>query len=243
MIDLSPLIAHRGASAHAPENTLPAFHLAAAQGAKWIECDAKLTRDNRIILFHDDDLDRTTNAKGRVAEKNWDDLSLLDAGSWFGAQWSAARIPLLSQAIDCWNALGLKANIEIKPCPGRDTETAELVLAEIERLWPRERAMPLVSSFSFSALKRARRVAKRMPLGLLLEDYPENWQEMAREIGAYSIHCWDEKLTQSWAEAIKKAGYRLLVYTVNEAVLAKRLFSWGVDSIFTDRPGELRNIL
>jgi len=243
MSELLPLIAHRGASAFAPENTLAAFKMAAEQGAGWIECDAKLTRDNKVILFHDDELSRTSNGKGAVKDQNWSFIQGLDAGGWFGPPYIGEPIPLLESAINCWIKLGLKANIEIKPCPGRDLETAAIIMEELQRTWPKSKELPLISSFSVSALREAKQQAPQFSRGLLLEDYPPDWLKTAKELEVFSIHCWDEKLTEEWTRQIKQAGYHLLVYTVNSPDIAKKLFSWGVDSIFTDRPGELRVVL
>lgn len=243
MNSIFPLIAHRGASAYAPENTIAAFRLAAQQGTNWVECDAKLTRDNKVILFHDDQLDRTSDGKGHVKDHDWADLANLDAGSWFGSEWKGEPIPLLKAAIECWEHLGLQANIEIKPCPGRDQETAYIVMEELKRLWPQSKPLPLISSFSIPALREAKRIAPDFPRGLLLEDYPSDWRELARDLSVISIHCWDKEMTPEWAKDIRKAGYYLLIYTVNDTSLAKKLFSWGANSLFTDRPRDLQVVL
>jgi glycerophosphoryl diester phosphodiesterase len=102
----------------------------------------------------------------------------------------------------------------------------------------------LVSSFAYESLLEARRLNEEapgaaFPLGLLLEDAPADWLGLAQGIGAVSIHCWHGTLTEDWARAIKQAGYLLLVYTVNDVELARRLFAWGVDAVFTDMPGRL----
>lgn len=244
------VIGHRGAAQAAPENTLEGFIEAKAQGASWVEFDAKLTADNAVILLHDDIVDRTTNGTGFAAGMTRAALQALDAGSWFGPAWANSRIPTLAETIDCLARLDLGCNVEIKPCPGRDRETAVGVIDELRRSWPQGRPLPLVSSFSYESLLEARRLdeaqqsneaspGSRFPLGLLLEDARADWLALAQGIGAVSIHCWHETLTEDWARDIKQAGYLLLVYTVNDVNLARRLFAWGADAVFTDVPGRL----
>lgn len=242
------VIGHRGAAQAAPENTLEGFIEAKAQGASWVEFDAKLTADNAVILLHDDIVDRTTNGAGFAAQMSLAALQALDAGSWFGPAWANSRIPTLAETIACLERLELGCNVEIKPCPGRDRETAVGVIGELRRVWPQGKPLPLVSSFSYESLLEARRLNEaqdqaqaggRFPLGLLLEDAPADWLALAQGIGALSIHCWHETLTEDWARAIKQAGYLLLVYTVNDVNLARRLFAWGADAVFTDAPGRL----
>lgn len=246
-LHLPRVIGHRGAAEAAPENTLEGFAEAKRQGAAWVEFDAKLTADNAVILLHDDTVDRTSNGRGPAAQKSLADLKALDAGAWFGPSWAGARIPTLAETMSELARLDLGCNLEIKPCPGRDRETARGIIAELRRIWGSNlpasdgqggRA-PLISSFAYESLLEVRELAPELPLGLLLEDAPADWRQRAERIGAVSIHCWDQKLTASWAHDIKAAGYGLLVYTVNDVDLARRLFGWGVDAVFTDAPARL----
>ncbi len=230
------IIAHRGACFYAPENTLESFAVARRQGASWIETDVKLTADNVPVLIHDETLERTTNGIGLVAETNLEELQKLDAGAWFSPQYKGAAVPTLEEAIKLFAELSLDCNFEIKPCPGREEETAEIVMRDLSRRWPQEWPRPLVSSFALESLRIARRSHPEWPLGLLLEDYPNNWLDLARELRVVSIHCWSETLTQEWAAKIKEEGFVLLVYTINDPAVARRLFDWGVDGIFTDAP-------
>ncbi|MBC8159434.1 MAG: glycerophosphodiester phosphodiesterase, partial [Alphaproteobacteria bacterium] len=160
-------IAHRGASGHTPENTIAAFRKAAELGAKWVEFDAKLTRDNHAIIMHDDELDRTTNGVGKVAQTDWADISGLDAGSWYGDEFAGEPVPTLSATIRALAELGLGANVEIKPCPGRETETGHMVAAQLVEEWPTSLPVPLFSSFSADSLAAALDVAPPIPRALL----------------------------------------------------------------------------
>src|SRR5882672_3455210 len=114
-----PVIAHRGARASAPENTMAAFRRAYEDGAKWIEVDIKLTHDGIPIIMHDDTLDRTTDGKGPVADMLWDDMQKLEAGNWFGPGFAGERVPRLSEVLHFVLEHNMRINMELKPCPGR----------------------------------------------------------------------------------------------------------------------------
>ncbi len=233
------IIGHRGAAGSAPENTLASIREAARQGARWVEFDAKLTADDAIVLLHDDELGRTTSGTGPAAKQSLAQIRELDAGSWFAEKFRDARVPTLKEATAALVDLDLGCNVEIKPCPGREVETGEIVMRELAGLWAKHGDLPLVSSFSRDCLVAARRLAPNWPMGVLFNDQPADWLDWAARIGSMSVHCSHKTLTSSWAMAIKSSGFLLLVYTVNEVDLAHRLFDWGVDSIFTDMPGRL----
>ena len=237
------VIGHRGAAENAPENTLESFRAAAAEGARWVEFDAKLTADNAVIILHDDDLDRTTNGKGPAKLNTLAELKALDAGSWFkpGLQpgFAGARIPTLAETLRLLGELDLSANVELKPCPGRERETASIIMDALRRLWPKAKPLPLVSSFVLECLRVAQAEAPEFPRGLLLEGHPLDWLAQARGVGAVSVNIWDRDATAAWCREIKAAGYGLLVYTVNDADRAAQLVDWGVDGVFTDAPGRL----
>lgn len=233
---LPGVIGHRGAAAHAPENTLESIRKAAELGAGWVEFDAKLTGDGVVILMHDDTLERTTNGGGEVAKTVYADIDRLDAGNWFGPEWRHVRVPRLADALDLLCELNLWANVEIKPCRGRDVETARAVIAVLRGHWPAGRPWPLLSSFSRESLAAAAVSAPEMPRGLLVWEHPDDWFEAARDLGCVSVHCADQHLTPAWAGQIRRAGCGLAVYTVNDRRRAEELRGWGVQSIITDRP-------
>src|SRR5437867_11693182 len=128
---LPSIIGHRGAADYAPENTLEGIREAARRGARWVEFDTKLTGDGVVILMHDDTLDRTTNGRGAVAGTAFHDIGLLDAGSWFGPAWRGVRVPRLADVLALLVELDMQANIEIKPCTGREVETAQAVVEDV----------------------------------------------------------------------------------------------------------------
>jgi len=234
--DVPRVIAHRGASASAPENTLAAFRRAHEQGARWVEFDVKLTADNRPVVFHDETLDRTTDGRGPMAETPLAGLGELDAGKWFDPEFSGELVPTLEEVLDLLADLGMGANMEVKPCPGRDEETAALSLDVARQVWPGDAPPLLISSFSRVALDVARRTAPQWPRGLLLDTITEDWKQAAETVEAWSIHCAADPLTPSRVAEVLDAGYRVMVYTVNDPGRALNLWDWGVHAIFTDQP-------
>lgn len=236
---LPRVIGHRGAAEAAPENTLASFREASRQGAPAVEFDAKLSADNQVFILHDDTVDRTSNGHGPARAMRYEDIRALDAGGWKGPAFAGEKMPLLAEALALFQEVGLAFNIELKPCPGRARETATLVLGELRRLWPAAQPKPLVSSFVLECLEIARDLAPEYPRGLLLEERPANWRDLARDLGAVAVNISDGEAEPGWISEIKAAGYGLLVYTVNDAARARQLLDWGVDGIFTDAPGRM----
>jgi glycerophosphoryl diester phosphodiesterase len=228
-------IAHRGAGKLAPENTLAAFRLGAAHGYRMYECDVKLSADGVPFLLHDATLERTSNGRGVAGEQPWHALSQLDAGSWHSRACAGEPLPTL-QAIAAYclrnNHL---LNIEIKPTPGSERHTGEVVARSAAQLWAGAHVPPLLTSFQVDALEGARSAAPQLPRGLLLDTLREGWLEQALALGCVAMVCnhtlWD---AATLAQA-RVAGLRCLCYTVNDAETAGRLLALGVDGIITDR--------
>jgi glycerophosphoryl diester phosphodiesterase len=236
--ELAKIIGHRGAAGLAPENTLGGFGKAKDAGAKWVEFDVRITRDSRLAVIHDADLERTTNGRGRVADHDMAELGELDAGSWFetGGAFAGERVPSLEEALELLGDLGLGANIEVKPTPGREREAgrrAALIAAQSGR---RDAGSPLLSSFDTEALSAAREASAELPLGLLLSRLTPGWEGVARTLGCFSLHCDHKEIDRARAQRIKDEGLKLLVYTVNKPARARELLAWGVDSVITDVP-------
>jgi glycerophosphoryl diester phosphodiesterase len=229
------LLAHRGGGALAPENTLAGLRLAARLGYAGTEFDVKLSAEGVPVLMHDDTLDRTTSGFGPVAGAGLAELQDLDAGSWFGRAFAGERVPTYEAAAEACRALGLWANVEIKPCPGREAETGHAVALQSTRLWTGYAHPPLLSSFSVEALAAAKAAAPGAMLGLLVEGAPEDWRAALADLGCVSLHVLHTNITAELAAAVHGAGYGLLAYTVNDRDRAGLLYSRGVDCIVTDR--------
>ena len=232
------IIAHRGASAVAPENTLVALTKAADLGARSVELDVMLSGDGVPIIIHDTNLDRTTSGAGPVAAQPYETLAQLDAGSWFGKAFSGEKIPALSDAIFLLLRCNLALNLEIKPSPGEDRETATKAIETLSETWP-SAATLVLSSASIEALEVARDLAPQWRRGLIADIPPPNWRELLAELGCVSAHCAASVATPSLIEEFHEAGYKLLAWTVNRPATAATLFKNGVDGIFTDDPASM----
>ncbi len=235
-LSLPSVIGHRGAAGLAPENTLAGLRRAAALGVGMVEVDVKLTRDGIPVLMHDDRLDRTTDGAGPVRDMPWPELRRLDAGGWFGPDFAGEPVPRLAEALDLAMSLGLALNLEIKPCAGREVETARLALAEARSCWPAGRPPPLVSSFARPAMAVAREVAPDWPRGYLIWRRPWNWRAAAAALGAATVHVREQSLTAARMKAYRSLGLPVLAYTVNDGARARRLIAHGVSALFSDRP-------
>ncbi|TDQ83557.1 glycerophosphoryl diester phosphodiesterase [Paraburkholderia silvatlantica] len=230
--------AHRGGGTLAPENTLAGLRTGANLGHTMVEFDARLSVDNVAFLLHDDTVNRTSNGHGAAAYMRYAELATLDAGSWRDARFAGEPMPTLAQVAACCRELGLAANVEIKPCTGRDVETGRIVGAEAARLWENEAQAgmpPLLSSFSCAALEAARDSAPELPRGLLFERVPADWREQTAALECVSLHASHRHLDEALVERIKAAGLFILAYTVNDLERARQLVSWGVDTVCTDR--------
>lgn len=233
---LPPVIGHRGAKGHAPENTIAGLRKAHALGARWVEFDVKLTADGEPILMHDDTLKRTTDGRGAVADRTLAEIRALDAGRWFSPAFAGERVPTLDEAMAFLAANAMGANVEIKPCPGREVETGALVARSLAGRWAGMALPPFLSSFSAASLAAARDAAPDIPRGLLAERFASDWGARLADLGCATLHMFDRRITEDRVRAVRQAGYRLLAYTVNDAARARSLLSLGVEAIITDYP-------
>lgn len=235
----TPVVGHRGACGHAPENTLASMRQAAAFGVRWVEFDVHLSRDGVPVLLHDDTLDRTTNGHGPVAKVDWEDLKQLDAGSWWGGDFANEPLPDLCSAISLLGELGLGAIIEIKPSPRREEATGRAVAEILKSDWPENLPPPLLSSFRPEALRSAQLAAPEFDRALLVTGIPDDWEEQLSALECTGLHCDHSPLTPARIGEIVSSGCSLRCYTVNDPGRARRLLRWGVRSIITDFPDRM----
>jgi glycerophosphoryl diester phosphodiesterase len=228
-------IAHRGAGKLAPENTLAAFRLGARHGYRMFECDVKLSADGVPFLMHDATLERTTSGHGIGGDHPWSELARLDAGGWHSRGYGGEPLPTFENIARYCLANGHFLNIEIKPAPGHEAETGEVVARHAADLWAGQPVPPLLTSFRPESLQGALAAAPHLPRGLLLDTLWDGWFETARSLQCSAIVCnhalWDAALV----EHVHTAGMRCLSYTVNDEWAASRLLALGTDGIITDR--------
>lgn len=228
-------IAHRGAGKLAPENTMAAFRLGASHGYRMFECDAKLSADGIAFLLHDATLERTTNGSGIAGEQPWSELARLDAGSWHSRAYAGEPVPTLENLMRFCRAGGFFLDLEIKPTPGVERHTGEVVAREAARCFAGAAVPPFLTSFRPEALAGAQAAAPHLPRGLLLDSLWNGWFDVARQLDCAAIVCnhalWDEANVAQ----VHGAGMRCLSYTVNDEWAAARLIALGTDGIVTDR--------
>lgn len=227
--------AHRGASADAPENTLAAFRLAEQQGADGIELDVHLSRDGIPVVIHDDRVDRTTNGVGAVAELRARELRSLDAGRWFAPRFSGEKIPLLADVL-AWAEDRLLLNLEIK-----SLRAGEATLALVEQ-YPS--CHVLLSSFNHRLLLALRRKSSTIALGFLSES--PFWHLALRRAvqgGAYSFHPREDLAGSLMIQKARRLGLAVYPWTLDDARRARTLMRQGIDGLFSNRPGALREEL
>jgi len=237
------IIAHRGASASAPENTLAAFKLALHQGADAIELDVKLSADKNVIVMHDSTVDRTTPMKGRVRDYIIADLRRMDAGSHFDIAFRGEPVPTLEEV---FKAVGLITilNIELTNYATPFDELPARV-AELVRQYKLTQRV-FFSSFNIIALRRIQQNLPEAPVGLLTHS---GWKgALMRALPGFIINYQSlhPELNDATADLIHKAhkqGCKVFVYTVNSEPDIERLFESGVDGIFTDNPLLAKDIL
>lgn len=234
----SPLIiAHRGASAKAPENTLAAFELAIQEDADMIELDTKLTADKKVVVIHDQTVDRTTNGTGKVKDLTLAELRELDAGYLWGEAFQNEKIPTLEEVFEVC-AEKILFNIELTNYLNPFDMLAEKIKTLIERFALKNDL--LVSSFHPIPLRRFQKISPEIPIGFLAKPgYPgilsRSW--LGRVMVNYqAIHPGKSDVSLDLVRKAHEYGHRIHPYTVNESDEMMKFLSMGVDGIITDNP-------
>lgn len=239
MLDRFPrpiLLAHRGDYKYAPENTLPAFSQAIQKGADGVELDAKLTADGQVVVIHDETVNRTTGANGRVGSFTLEAIRKLDAGSWFDEKFAGTKIPLLEEVfetvgrdklinIELTNYFSLRDGLVVKVCEllKRHNNAGQIIF----------------SSFAPSNLKMAAQLIPEIPRGLLA--HAGLWGLWARSFGFMfgdyqALHPHITNVSREQIQRIHRVNRRVHVWTANEPEDIRRLRDWGADGIITDDP-------
>ncbi len=235
--------AHRGFSGQAPENTLAAFRAAIAAGADMVELDVHLTRDNEVVVIHDDTLERTTNGKGNVAEKTLAELKRLDAGSWFNPRFAGERIPTLAEVLEIVRGRIL-VNIELKKgknFPYTMEELADRTLAVVEKAGMTDQV--LFSSFDPAAVNRIREKNPRLPIALIVDKPWEKPEDPGGGTRYPTLNCRTTVLNEENIRRAHTAGIRVHVWTVNTKEAMEKFIALGVDGIITNHPDSLIDLL
>jgi glycerophosphoryl diester phosphodiesterase len=234
---------HRGASAYAPMNTIPAFILAAEQGADGIELDVHRSKDGHAVIVHDFTVDHTTDGSGRVDAMTLAELKALDAGSWFGDSFVGTRIPTLNEVFE---AVGQRVyiNVEIKS-ESPETDGVEQLVADVIAQYNMQERV-IVSSFNPLTLKRFRDILPDVAIGFLYAPgMPVDTQSLMKQLDLthQARHPYHEMIDRIYMEWAKDESYRVNTWTVNDPARAVELRNLGVDAIITDKPDEILKAL
>jgi glycerophosphoryl diester phosphodiesterase len=228
------LIAHRGASGLAPENTLASFRLALEQGAEAVEFDVHQAADKELVVIHDESLRRTAGRPEQIRDLSWQELCRFDVGCWFDRRFLGERIPQLGEVMDL---VGKKVEVHLEIKRGSSYYSG--IEGRVVELLRRRRSLKacVVSSFDHQALRAVRALEPKARLGYLLGDTPLDaaWEEI-KELSAESLHLSLRQLNAARVAGAHRRRLRVLVYTVNDAAEARRLMKMGVDGVFTNFP-------
>jgi glycerophosphoryl diester phosphodiesterase len=229
------LIAHRGASGHAPENTLSSFKKAVSLGATFIETDLQLTRDARLVAIHDETVNRTTNGKGAVHDMTLADLRRLDAGSWFGSEYAGERIPTLAEILEFAKKHDVVFYLEMKPGGSWGGEHALIsTLRDSGQI-----ARTVVISFDANILATVRKIEPTVMTALLYDGQIEKPLDRAMEIGARQLAVRGDFVSPWLLAAARKKDLQVVCWTVNHSAHMRLLMAAGVDGIMSDYPDRL----
>jgi len=234
--------AHRGASAHAPENTLEAFQTALEQSARLIEFDVKLTADEQVVVIHDQTVDRTTNGNGKVSKLTLPEIKQLDAGSWFNEKFRGEEIPTLDEVFESFGK-DLYMNVELTNYASPFDGLVDRVALLVKKHGMTRRI--IFSSFYPTNLIRARRQLPEACCGqLVLPGKAGWWQRIwGSLIDVQANHPYTSDVTKASVNHAHEHGRLVHVWTVNDPVEMRRLCALGVDGFFTDDPLIAREIL
>lgn len=229
--------AHRGASGHAPENTLAAFRVAMEMGAHMSELDVQQTADDRLVLLHDDELERTTNGSGLLWQKELAELQKYEAGSWFAPKFAGEPLPTLEEVVALVRGR-MQLNIEVK-LHGHERDLARLVVETIRR--EKFEAECIVTSFGHQVADEIKKLAPEIRVGYIFgkEEYHEGVFNGPVEVLSANHYL----ISPEFMRKARAAGKDVHVWTVNDKPLMHRMLELGVDAIITNFPDRLAEVI
>lgn len=239
------VIAHRGASAYYPENTMAAFKGAVSMEADMIELDVLLSKDKVPVVFHYENLDKRSNGKGLVSNYNLEELKELDAGSWFSNKFKDEKIPTLKEVLE-YTKNKILVNIEIKPEAVTETDVngvEQLVLGIVEELEIEDQV--IISSFDYRVIQRVNQFSKTIKTALLYEKNQSSGKTpsmLYKEFNFNAFNCSKKLLSENWKSELKKFEIPYFVYTVNAKKEMLSLIKAGAKGIFSDKPDLLKDV-
>lgn len=234
------VLAHRGYSGKAPENTMAAFELALAAGADGLELDVHITKDGRVVVIHDHTLERTTNGQGVVEDHTYDELATLDAGRWFGEEFKGERLPTLEEVCQLVKGSDKIFNVELKAGVHFQalTERVAELIVQFDLI-----PNTIVSSFNHYALAYMQQVNPNIRTGILYAAGLYAPWEYAKQVGATALHPHHESIAPFIVQEAQKHGFMVNPYTVDDPQDVRRMQEAGVDSIITNEVTRVKELL
>ncbi len=228
------IIAHRGGSAYAPENTASAIKKAAKMGLNWIEVDVAISADEQPVIFHDSHLERCSNGSGKLVETSYQQLQHLDFGAWFAPSYAKEPILTLTELLDLALQQHLSLNLEIKPEQGYEQATIHAIVQCLQAYTKLPHL--LFSSFSIKSLMLIKKSLAQHPRAVLVEEIHSDCIPLLKEVNASGLHFDAAKNTEEKIKKMLTQNMPLLAYTVNNPQTAQRLFNLGITAVFSDYP-------
>ena len=233
------VIAHRGASGHAPENTLAAFQRAVELGATFIETDLHVTRDGRFVAIHDSTVERTTNGSGSVRDFTLSELREVDAGLWFDRDFMGERVPTLEEVLEFSRRHDVVFYLELKYAAVWGMDHALVAALQKAESAPRT----IVISFDPATLSPLRRLDPTIMTGLLVEEATPDCIQDAVDLGARQLCPKIWSVTPKLIEEAHRSDLQVVTWTANTAEEMRAMISAGVDGIMSDFPDRLRAVI
>lgn len=227
------IFAHRGVSAYFPENTLIAFEQAAQLQSFGVEFDVHLTKDNQLVVIHDEAIDRTSNGNGYVKDYTLEQLRTYDYGAWFDAKFAGQTIPTLAEVLAIFQSTNQIINIEIKSDIFEYPGIEVLIANEIQAFHLEKRV--IISSFNHESIVRFQQIMPKVKVALLFESLILNIEKYAAELNCEAIHIPYYYGMRSIIQRAIANGLTVRTYTVNDSTIAQQLQQLGVDAIFSDK--------
>ncbi len=237
------LIGHRGYPAKFPENTLAAFEGAIQAGCDMIELDVTLTQDRKVVVIHDDSLERTTTGKGLVRNHRLAEIKQLEAGSWFDSRFAGERVPELAEVLEL-TASRCMLNIEIKGSAFEADYPSDAIEHQVAALSRKHGAMDRVIVSSFDSRILERMAAMETPPALaFISDHPvdHGLLDLLRAIKAFSWHPWFKVLTKDHVERVHAAGLKVFAWTINTREEAEQALALGADGLICNELRVMRS--
>ena len=235
---MSKICGHRGAARYKPENTISGFEWCVQNGIEWAECDVQLTIEEVLLVIHDDTLDRTSNTTGLVKEIRKKELETINVGKIDSKNYFFQKIPTMEELLRYCKNSKLKLNIEMKFYqPIKNSYRERLVSNLLQAIKKNNiKDQVLVTSFDLDSLLLLRKYSNQIPVGVLYESLPKNWEQNVRDLNATTIHLDHKSVTGDQIKQMSKRDIQTFVYTCNHPPEIDDLWRFGLSGVITDDP-------